>query len=245
MTTPNPATPDPIDPTWALPDAPTRGQPISAATFARLLTAAREGGWPAVWRTWAEDQTILETTGYNRPARKSTLAEFLRDKRPDLRALLEDAANVKRDRLLTDLETEIERIALGPGDVARDFGKDGRITRERFDKRNKLFAILQLLKANDRERYGDHRRVDVAGEVRHDHAHSINVGGFLVRPEEVQRLPPERAALLLELLTEVEQLRTENPNGYERERVRVLPAPQQPDSPVADEATGGPDLDAR
>ncbi len=239
----NAITPSPIDPAWALPESSTRGQQVSASAFARLLTAAREGGWPAIWRTWAEGESITEASGYERPARRRTLGSFL-DRRPDLKALLEDAANEKRDRLLNDLESEAEKIALGPGDITTDFDKNGNVTRTRVDRRNKLFATLQLLKAHDRERYGDHRRVDVAGTINHDHEHSINVGGFLIRPDEVQRLPPERAAMLLELLSEVEQLRIENQHGNERLNVRVLPAPQQPDAVAADAPPSRPVADA-
>src|SRR5262249_51354774 len=153
----------------------------------RLLAAAREAGWPGIFTVWSEGQNITEANGYTRPARKSTLTEFLRNSRPDLRTVLEDACNAKRDHLLTQLEDEAEAIALGPGDVTQDFDKNGNVTRTRVDRRNKLYAILQLLKAHDRERYGEHRRVDVAGTISHDHEHTINVGGFLVRPDEVQR----------------------------------------------------------
>lgn len=235
-----------VDPAWALPDAPTRGQPVSASCFARLLAAAKEGGWPAVWRVWASGDNITEGDGCARPARRRTLGVFLDERRPDLRALLEDAANEKRDRLLNDLETEAEKIALGPGDITTDFDKNGNVTRTRVDRRNKLYAVLQLLKAHDRERYGDHRRVDVNGTINHDHtARLTGREGITITPDEVQKLSPEKAGLLLDLLGEIMDARNEQRDLERSNRdgtPRMLPA--QSERGYGDRAAeGGPPAD--
>ncbi|MGD9791705.1 MAG: hypothetical protein AB7Q00_13895 [Phycisphaerales bacterium] len=210
---------------WHLPDVPRRGSPVTAATFDRLLQAAREGGWPAVWTTWANGETVKGTDGRERAARRRTLDGFL-DRRPDLRALLDDAANEKRDRLLSQLEDEVERIALGPGDLTTDYRPDGSIARTRVDRRNKLYAVLQLLKAHDRERYGDQKRLDVSGNVDHRHAHvSVSAGsGYQIFPNEVLLLPEDRAQLLLELLDELQDAKASK--GERDERVRQLPEAQ-------------------
>lgn len=230
---------NPIDPAWNLPTAPTRGCPVSGATFARLLTAAREGGWPAVFTVWAEGQTIIEAGGTTRPARKSTLGEFLRERRPDLRSILDDAANQKRDRLLTQLEDEAERIALGPGDVTQDFDKSGNLTRTRVDKRTKLFAILQLLKAHDRDRYGDHRRVDVGGTIDHNHSAGLNtVPGITISPDSIHKLPEMRARALLDLLSEVMEIERAERNGNRGTDAGTMRSPQLPGAVADGEAEG-------
>lgn len=201
--------PDPIDPVWNLPPAPAKGQPLSAPGFARLMAAAREGGWPAVWRTWAENEVTNEPLPNGltraRPAKRRSLGSYLSDRRPDLKLLLDDAAQEKRDRLLNQLESEAEKIALGPGNVCRDFDKKtGAVTRERYETRDKLFAILQLLKATDRDRYGDHRRIEgsVTGSVTVDHRHSLGNGGsgLYIDPESVLLLPPADQQTFFSLL---------------------------------------------
>lgn len=215
----NPVDIPPIDPAWALPDKPDASGAMTGPTFARLIAAARAGGWPAVYRTWAEGETITETNSNGaprqRPAKRRTLDKFL-ERRSDLARILSEACEEKRNRLLNDLETEIEKIALGPGDTATDYGKNGQVTRVRTDKRNKLYAILQLLKAHDRDRYGDQRRVAVEGNIdhRHAHAHLIgnapdNSGGYRVSYEALAALPEDKRVALLMLLEEVEQIRLE------------------------------------
>jgi len=194
---------------------------VSASCFARLLSAATEGGWPAVFTIWAEGLTITRPSGQTSTARRSTLDEFLRHRRPDLRAILDDAANQKRDRLLTQLEDEAEQIALGPGDVTQDFDDKGNLRRTRVDRRNKLFAILQLLKAHDRDKYGDHRRVEVAGEIQHT-ARLTGREGIVIRPEEVEKLlSPEEQSTLLDLLGKIMESRNaERIEGQVVERER-------------------------
>ncbi len=131
---------------------------------------------PGVWATWAEFHFTYEPTPSTgeprkRPARRKTLRDFF-IKRPDLHALIEDAANKRRDRLLNELENEIVAIASGPGDITRDFGKNGQVTRVRTDVRNKLRAIETLLKSLDPDQYGDRKRVEVDGRIDHRHAHA-------------------------------------------------------------------------
>lgn len=214
MTTPTPEIP-PVDPAWALPDLPDASGNMTGPAFARLLAAARAGGLAAVYRTWAEGETITETNSNGAPrqrwAKRRTLDRFL-ERRSDLARLLSEACEVKRNRLLNDLETEVEKIALGPGDMTTDYGKQGQVTRVRTDKRNKLYAILQLLKAHDRERYGDQRSVKVDGQVDHRHAHahligSADSGGYRVSFEALQTLPEDEQRQLLTLLEKVEAAR--------------------------------------
>lgn len=198
----------------------------------RTSAAARAGGWPAVYRVWAEGETTTEINSNGaprrRPAKRRTLDRFL-ERRTDLAHLLSEACEEKRNRLLNDLETEIERIALGPGSVSRDFDKKtGAITREKYEVRDKLYAILQLLKAHDRQRYGDQRTVAVEGQIdhRHAHAHLIgnapdNAGGYRVSFDALQALPEEKQRALLMLLEEVESVR------LDQQRQRGLPGQQQ------------------
>lgn len=218
MTT-QPIQPEPIDPAWALPDAEGYGAPVSARCFALLLAAAKAHGMPGVWRTWAEGYVTYEptpTTGEPRPrpARRKVLRDWLK-RRADLAALLDDAANQRRDRLLNALENEAERIALSEGDVTTDFDKNGNIMRRRVDRRNKLRAIETLLKAHDKDTYGDQRRVAVEGQVQHQHAHAHlvasadNTGGYRVSYEALATLPPDEQRQLLVLLEKVEQARVE------------------------------------
>jgi len=209
-----------------LPPAPTRGQPVSAATFDLLISAARKGGWPAVFKVFAEGEETNEPRpgGYivKRPARRRTLEQFL-TKRPDLRALLDSAAQERRDRLLTQLEDEVEAIALGPGDVTTDFGKQGQVTRTRIDRRNKLYAILQLLKAHDPDHYAERRKLDVAGRVDHTHSLGASPTAYTLNANEIMQLPPERAEMLFDLLAELEDIRIkEKKHGNERE---IIDAP--------------------
>lgn len=220
MSTNPPTTPDPIDPAWALPDVEGPGSPVSAPCFARLLAAARAHGMPGVWRVWGEGYVTYEPTPSTgeprpRPARRKTLWDFLR-RRVDLHQLLEDAANQRRDRLLNALENEAEKIALSEGDVTLDYGKNGQVTRKRVDRRNKLRAIETLLKAHDKETYGDKRTVALEGNIdhRHAHAHLIgnapdNSGGYRVSYEALAALPEDKRVALLMLLEEVEQIRLE------------------------------------
>lgn len=206
-----PHTPDPN----GLPPAPTRGCPISAAMFDVLLAAARKGGWPAVYAVFAEGDTVAEPTPsgiHERPARRRTLAQFL-DRRSDLKALLDSACQEKRDRLLSQLEDEVEKIALGPGDVTTDLRADGTVARTRVDRRNKLYAALRLLQAHDPQTYAERRKLDVDGQIDHRHAHAhLSVGvpsGYAVDADAMMALEPADRAELMRLLTLVEEARLE------------------------------------
>lgn len=209
----------PVDPSWALPDKPDASGAMTGPAFARLLAAARAGGWPAVYRVWAEGETTTEINSNGaprrRPAKRRTLDNVLA-RRSDLARLLSEACEEKRNRLLNDLETEIERIALGPGSVSRDFDKKtGAITREKYEVREKLYAILQLLKAHNRPVYGDQRSVSVDGQVQvdHRHAHLVasadNGNGYRVSYEALAALPDDERRTLLLLLEKVETIRLE------------------------------------
>lgn len=230
-TNPPPIEVPPVDPAWALPDRPDSTGCMTGPAFARLLAAGRAAGWAGVYRVWAEGAVTIENnngTRYARPAKRRTLDRFL-ERRTDLAQLLSEACEEKRNRLLNDLETEIERIALGPGSVSRDFDKKtGAITREKYEVRDKLYAILQLLKAHDRHRYGDQRTVAVEGQIdhRHAHAHLIgnapdNAGGYRVSFDALQALPEAKQRALLMLLEEVESVR------LDQQRQRALPGQQQ------------------
>lgn len=207
----NPTTPDPN----GLPLAPSRGCPVSAAMFDRLMEAARKGGMSLVYKVFAEGDTTTETKPYGvyeRPARRRTLAAFL-DKRPDLLALLDSACQERRDRLLASLEDEVERIALGPGDVTQDFDDKGNLKRTRVDRRNKLHALLRLLGSHNPDVYGERKRLDVAGQVNHAHAH-LTVGapgGFVIEPDRLEALDPEERATLMRLIVKMEEARREPP----------------------------------
>ncbi|KAA0215802.1 MAG: hypothetical protein EDM82_05840 [Cyanobacteria bacterium CYA] len=217
-----PPNPDPN----GLPLAPSRGCPVSAAMFDRLMDAARKGGWSAVFTVFAQGETITDRGGagavYERPARRSTLSQFLDNKRPDLKALLDNAAQERRDRLLSQLEDEVEKIALGAGDVTQDFDDKGNLRRTRVDRRNKLYALLKLLGSHNPDVYADRKKVDVAGQVNHAHAHAHLVGnveeagGYRVSFDALQTLPPDEQAQLLRLLEKVEAARVE-------QRQRSLP----------------------
>lgn len=213
----NPPIPDPN----GLPLAPTRGSPVSAAMFDRLMEAARKGGWAAVFTTFAEGETVPDRGGagavYERPARRRTLAQFL-EKRPDLRTLLDNAAQERRDRLLSTLADEIEIIATGPGDVTQDFDDKGNLRRTRVDRRNKLHAILKLLAAHDPDTFAERRKVDatVSGQVNHAHAH-LNMGnvpaGFVIEPARLEALEPGERAELMRLIVKMQDAPALPPGG--------------------------------
>jgi hypothetical protein len=199
-----------------LPLAPSRGCPVSAAMMERLLEAARKGGWSLVYKVFAEgDSTTEETPSgiYERPARRRTLANFL-ERRPDLKALLDCAAQERRDRLLSELEDEVEKIALGPGDITQDFDDKGRLKRTRVDRRNKLHALLKLLASHDPDTYAERRKLDatVSGQVNHAHAHlSLGnaPGGYVIDVAALEALEPEDRAELMRILAKVEEVRLE------------------------------------
>lgn len=224
MSTQPPIKPEPIDPDWALPDTAVRGSPVTGAHFARLLAAAKAHGWPGVWRLWAEGYTTIEPTPstgepYERPARRKTLRVFL-EKRPDLHALLEDAVNQRRDRLLNALQNEVEDIALGAGDITTDFDDQGRVKRTRVDRRNKLHAALKLLASHDPDTFGDRKRIDVAGQLNHAHAHlqlgEASTGGYRVDFESLeQALSLEERREFIAMLDRIEAVRVER----QRERI--------------------------
>lgn len=183
--------------------------------FDRLMEAARKGGWSAVFTVFAQGDTTTETKPYGvyeRPARRRTLARFL-DNRPDLRALLDCAAQERRDRLLSALEDEVEKIALGAGDETRDYDEKGNLRRTRVDRRNKLHALLKLLGSHDPDTYADRKRVDVAGQVNHAHAHLTvgNPGGFVIEPAALEALEPEERTTLMRLIVKMEEARREPP----------------------------------
>jgi len=210
--------PTPLDPN-GLPPMPSRGCPVSSSMFDRLLEAARRGGWPAVYTVFAQGETIIDRGGLGgvceRPARRATLNEFLA-KRSDLAALLDNAAQERRDRLLENLQDEVEQIALGPGDVTQDFDDKGRLKRTRIDRRNKLHALLKLLAAHDPDTYAERRKLDVAGQVNHAHAHlSLGnaPGGYVVDMDSVAALEPGEQAELFRLLTKIEDARRALPPG--------------------------------
>lgn len=228
-TNPPPEVP-PVDPAWALPDKPDASGCMTGPAFSRLLAAGRSAGWAGVYRVWAEGETTTENnngTLYKRPAKRRTLDRFL-ERRTDLASLLSEACEEKRNRLLNDLETEVEKIALGPGQIDRQFDKKtGAITSEKHSVREKLYAILQLLKAHDRARYGDQRTVAVEGHLEHSHKHAHlvasadNAGGYRVSYEALSALPEEKQRALLMLLEEVESVR------LDQQRQRALPGQQQ------------------
>lgn len=205
-----PTIPDPN----GLPSAPSRGSPVSAAMFDRLMDAARKGGWSAVFTVFAQGDTTTEAKPYavyERPARRRTLAQFL-DRRPDLKTLLDCAAQERRDRLLTSLEDEVEKIALGAGDVTQDFDKSGNLTRTRVDRRNKLHALLKLLASHDPDTYAERRKLDttLSGQVNHAHAH-LTVGnvpsGYVIDVGALESLEPEERAELMRLIVKIEDAR--------------------------------------
>lgn len=209
----NPPTPDPN----GLPLAPSRGSPVSAAMFDRLMLAARKGGWSLVYKVFSEGDTTTEETPsgiYERPARRRTLQQYLESKRPDLRALIDNAAQERRDRLLSELEDEVEKIALGPGDITQDFDDKGRLKRTRVDRRNKLHALLKLLASHDPDTYAERRKLDatVSGQVNHAHAHlSLGnaPGGYVIDVAALEALEPEDRAELMRILAKVEEVRLE------------------------------------
>lgn len=219
----NPPIPDPN----GLPPAPTRGCPVSAAMFDRLMEAARKGGWSAVFTVFAQGDTTTEAKPYavyERPARRRTLAQFL-ERRPDLKALLDCAAQERRDRLLSALEDEVEKIALGAGDITQDFDDKGNLRRTRVDRRNKLHALLKLLGSHDPDTYADRKRVDVAGQVNHAHAHltlGAPTGGYVIDVGALEALEPEDRTELMRLLTLIETARVDR-----RETPALPPGEQQ------------------
>lgn len=228
----NKPTIDPIpEDRWGLPDvehrAPGGNNAVTAAMFARLLTAGRAGGWNAIFRVYAEGETITDKGGMGavceRPARRTTLRRWL-ERHPHHRTMLDEVCQQQRDRLLNDLETEVEKIALGPGDTATDFGKNGQVTRVRTDVRNKLHAILKLLASHSPDTYADRRKVDVAGQIEHTHAVG-NRSGYFLAADDVMSLPPAEQTELMRLLGKIEDARNERalPNAPRRE---VIDAPR-------------------
>lgn len=236
----------PTDPAWALPDITSPGSPVTAQCFAQLLRAAREAGWPGVFTTFSEGETITKVCDhhpsgqyvYEHPRRVSTLRDFFK-KRPDLKLLIEDRVSARREALLGNLEREIETIALGDGDITRDFGKDGQLARERTDTRNKLRALEKLLNAHDPERYSERRRVDVAGTIDHQHAHRLGASdAFTITPAQIESLAPAKQMALLDIL----QILNDAEHTHELiDTSHALPEPQRRDESHDAEGKAGPE----
>lgn len=234
MTTPTPEIP-PVDPTWALPDKPSAECSLTGPAFARLLAAGREGGWPGIYHTYAEGR--MNPSG--KPSRKSTLDRILK-RRADLRALLSEAVEEKRERLLSQLETVIERAALGPPDRVVDTRADGTVARVREDSRNRNYAAMWLLERTNPEKYASRKRLEVEGQVQHQHAHAHLVAsadsgsGYRVSFDALQTLPEDEQRTLLMLLEKVEaarleQQRTRTVEGN-AERIALPPGQQNGDA---------------
>lgn len=215
-TNPQPDIPT-VDPAWALPAKPDMTSVLSGPAFARLIVAGREGGWPGIYRCWAEGRTTTEPTPTGtlrtRPARRRSLDKLL-ERRADLRAILSEAVEEKKTRLLSQLETVVEKAALGPPDRTTDMRADGSVARVREDSRNKNYAAMWLLERTDPEKYASRKRVEVDGQVSHDHRHAHLVasadqaGGYRVDPEAIEAaLNADERLLLMGFLERIEHAR--------------------------------------
>jgi hypothetical protein len=234
-----------IDPEWRLHAVPRRGQPVTGRCFAVLLHAARTmktvGDMADLEPVFAAGLTYTEGER-ERPARRSTFRQFLKD-RPDLAAILEDAINIRRAETVAKLESQALRIALGDGDVTRDFRADGSLARERRDMRNASYMTLQLLKGLKPDTFGDRKRVTVDGglEVQHT-ARLTGDEGIRITPDEIQRLSAEKAGALLDLLSEIMEMRNADRELERANREgapRMLPA-QRCNSSGDGQTEGGP-----
>lgn len=233
----NPPIPIPateVDDAWALPPSPTRECSLSGPAFARLVDAAKRSGWEGVWSCWAEGETVTEINHrgnpVQRPRRRRTLGRIL-ERRPDLRLILEEAAQEKRSRLISQLENVAERVALGPPDTCTDYDSKGNVTRVRTDSRNRNYMVLALLKAND-PKYADKRSVTVDGEVKHAHAHahlnlgSVDRGGYRVDPDAIEAaLSLEERREFMVMLERIEAAR------MDMQRQRIAEQNQRPALP--------------
>ncbi len=106
----------------------------------------------------------------------------------------------------------MEKIALGAGDVTQDFDDKGNLRRTRVDRRNKLHALLKLLGSHDPDTYADRKRVDVAGQVNHAHAHltlGAPASGYLIDVAAMDALEPGERAELMRLIVKIEEGRRE------------------------------------
>jgi hypothetical protein len=112
------------------------------------------------------------------------------------------------------------------------------LTRTRVDRRNKLYAILQLLKAHDPDNYADRKRIDVAGRVDHTHTLGASPTAYTLNANEIMQLPPERAEMLCDLIAELEDIRIkEKKYGNERQLIDA-PARLLESSPALPETPG-------
>jgi hypothetical protein len=126
----------------------------------------------------------------------------------------------------------VERAALGPPDRTTDLRADGSVARVREDSRNRNYAAMWLLERTDPEKYASRKRVEVDGQVAHQHAHahligSADSGGYRVDFASVQAaLSVEEQRQLMEMLERVENARLE--------RARLEKQPQRPALPPGD-----------
>lgn len=208
MSTPTPEIPA-VDPAWCLPDKPDATSRLTGPAFARLISAAREAGWPGVYRAYSEGRTTAD----GRPAKRRGLDQLLA-RRDDLRSILAEAVEEKKTRLLSQLETVVERAATGGPDRTTDYRADGTVARVREDSRNRNYAAMWLLERTNPEQYASRKRIEgeISHEHKHQHAHAHLVGntggGYRVDFESVQAaLSTDEARTLMDLLEKVESAR--------------------------------------
>lgn len=206
---------------------------ITDDEFARLCEVARERGRDAAYQWFGEGRTDSQ----GRPSRRRTLDKYLTDY-PDKAAAFQDACLSRKDTLLARLRNEIEEVAFGPGDITTDFGKNGQVTRQRTDRRNKLYAVLRLLQAEDPGTWAERRKVDTTVNGQVDHRHSLGTSpmAYTLSADEIMQLEPDRAELLFGLLAELESIRQEKHHArrevidvQQSEPARGLPAPARED----------------
>lgn len=139
-------------------------------------------------------------TPHGESAGKPGYTAFLRLRRidPEFAQQCDDA----RATALAAIESEIKRRAFDP--PRKPVYDDGRVVGWVEDRRSSDNLLLRLAERIDPD-WAQKRSHEVTGKIDHTHAPAANPYAFSLTPDNIALLPPDRRALLVDLLGEISE----------------------------------------
>lgn len=164
--------------------------PIDAerrATYLRVLS-----------ETGSHTEAARCATPHGQSPTKPGYTAFMRLRRtdPEFAQACEDA----RATALAAIESEIKRRAFNP--PSKPVFDDGRVVGWVEDRRSSDNLLLRLAERIEPE-WAQKRAHEHSGKIEHQHTAATNPYAVVLTPDNIGLLPPERRALLAELLGEV------------------------------------------